>query len=174
MLEWNETQDKLRLERKAKTNLRGRGRGATFPKPPFAPEQIQADARQPLDAVKLQDRRRLESRNLTGGLRGEGAVEGEGELASGARGERVGGASKGEKKAGQVTNDVAFVLRKLYTGGGLDVQQQGWKSLPMDLFNTLTLQLGTLSKVTFVLRARLGAWEHRAGGRARKERLSLS
>lgn len=43
--------------------------------------------------------------------------------------------------------DMAFVLRNLYTGGGLDAQQQGWDSLPNALFNTLTMQLGTMSKV---------------------------
>ncbi|CAM9250870.1 unnamed protein product [Scytosiphon promiscuus] len=45
------------------------------------------------------------------------------------------------------SNDVAFVLRKLYTGGGLDAQQQAWQCMPTNLFNTLTLQLGTLSKI---------------------------
>lgn len=56
----------------------------------------------------------------------------------------------GGQKAGESreTNDVAFVLRKLYTGGGLDAQQQAWQCMPSNLFNTLTLQLGTLSKVS--------------------------
>lgn len=57
------------------------------------------------------------------------------------------GRRKESVAGGRVTNDVAFVLRKLYTGGGLDAQQQGWDRMPTDLFNTLTLQLGTLSKV---------------------------
>lgn len=59
----------------------------------------------------------------------------------GARGKRKGRGSGGD------SNDIAFVLRKLYTGGGLDAQQQGWKCMPTNLFNTLTMQLGTLSKV---------------------------
>lgn len=63
-----------------------------------------------------------------------------------------GGGKDAKGKAEQLTNDVAFVLRKLYTGGGLDAQQQGWKNLPMNLFNTLTLQMGTLSKVCLALR----------------------
>lgn len=45
------------------------------------------------------------------------------------------------------TQDMTFVLRKLYTGGGLDAQQEGWECLPMKLLNTLTMQLGTISKV---------------------------
>ncbi|CAM9406854.1 unnamed protein product [Ectocarpus sp. 6 AP-2014] len=59
----------------------------------------------------------------------------------GARRKRKGGSSAGD------SNDIAFVLRKLYTGGGLDAQQQGWKCMPTNLFNTLTMQLGTLSKI---------------------------
>lgn len=68
------------------------------------------------------------------------------------------GGEKGASATGkvrQVTNDVAFVLRKLYTGGGLDAQQQGWECLPVDLFNTLTLQLGTMSKVGWCSRVAL-------------------
>lgn len=64
----------------------------------------------------------------------------------GARRKRKGGGSAGD------SNDIAFVLRKLYTGGGLDAQQQGWKCMPTNLFNTLTMQLGTLSKVRIELR----------------------
>lgn len=80
----------------------------------------------------------------TGGHRGEGA---------GGAGvaEQVGGeggqGTRGGDSRGRESNDVAFVLRKLYTGGGLDAQQQSWKCMPTNLFNTLTLQLGTLSKV---------------------------
>ncbi|CAM9128605.1 unnamed protein product [Hapterophycus canaliculatus] len=57
--------------------------------------------------------------------------------------------ARGRQKAGKSgeSNDVAFVLRKLYTGGGLDAQQQAWQCMPSNLFNTLTLQLGTLSKI---------------------------
>lgn len=54
------------------------------------------------------------------------------------------------------SNDVAFVLRKLYTGGGLDAQQQAWQCMPSNLFNTLTLQLGTLSKVSLGLSVACG------------------
>lgn len=45
------------------------------------------------------------------------------------------------------TEDIDSVLRNLYTVGWLDAQQQGWNSLPAALFNTLTMQLGTLRKV---------------------------
>lgn len=158
-LEWNETQDQIRLKRKATTPHREHERRAnafTSPKPLYALDQGQVDARQNLDASKLKDRHKLESRNLTGGLGGDISVEEGGEQARGA-GEHFGGASKKGEKAGHITNDVAFVLRKLYTGGGLDAQQKGWKSLPMDLFNTLTLQLGTMSKVRLVC-VRVRSW----------------
>lgn len=62
--------------------------------------------------------------------------------------EGAGGTRKGGNRARE-SNDVVFVLRKLYTGGGLDAQQQSWDCMPTNLFNTLTLQLGTLSKVSF-------------------------
>ncbi|CAM9458599.1 unnamed protein product [Pylaiella littoralis] len=75
-----------------------------------------------------------------GGHQREGAGGGGQEGRVGARGVRKGG-------AGQDSTDVAFVLRKLYTGGGLDAQQQSWKCMPSNLFNTLTLQMGTLSKI---------------------------
>lgn len=48
---------------------------------------------------------------------------------------------------GAAATDVCFLLRNLYMGGDLDVQQQGYKNLPMGLINTLTLQLGTMRKV---------------------------
>lgn len=74
-----------------------------------------------------------------------GGAEGAGgaglEDRGGAGGTRAGGGG------GRESADVAFVMRKLYTGGGLDAQQQSWKCMPANLFNTLTLQLGTLSKV---------------------------
>lgn len=79
------------------------------------------------------------------GVGGEHAAQ-EGAQAQEGEGEAE-GRGKGDVKAGHANKDVAFVLRKLYTGGGLDAQQQGWKALPVDLFNTLTLQLGTMSKV---------------------------
>ena len=50
-------------------------------------------------------------------------------------------------KVSQVASNFCFLLRNLYTGGGLDAQQQGWESLPMNLINTLTLQLGAVTKV---------------------------
>lgn len=65
------------------------------------------------------------------------------------RGDRAAGAAS-QANAGKVANDVCFVLRKLYTEGGLDAQQQGWKSLPADIFNTLTLQMGTMTRVRAV------------------------
>ncbi|CAN0104907.1 unnamed protein product, partial [Laminaria digitata] len=86
---------------------------------------------------------RIEERGRDRGGGGGGAKAGQGGEEGG--GEKAG--RKGSGVGGRVTNDVAFVLRKLYTGGGLDAQQQGWDRMPTDLFNTLTLQLGTLSKV---------------------------
>eukprot|EP00752_Nemacystus_decipiens_P011950 g10596.t1 len=75
-----------------------------------------------------------------------------GARAEGARGEEqetgeVASAKLAGNGRGEESTDVAFVLRKLYTGGGLDAQQQSWKCMPTNLFNTLTLQLGTLSKI---------------------------
>lgn len=90
--------------------------------------------------------------------RAEANDEGVG-LCSGSRGNGEGGqgecvrvsASKKapgcEEETVHDTKSAAFVLRKLYTGGGLDAQQEGWESLPVELFNTLTMQLGTISKV---------------------------
>lgn len=75
----------------------------------------------------------------------EAGVGGDAKDREGAGRKRKGGGSAGD------SNDIAFVLRKLYTGGGLDAQQQGWKCMPTNLFNTLTMQLGTLSKVRIEL-----------------------
>lgn len=71
---------------------------------------------------------------------------GEEDAAAGATGCTSGDATV-EGVAGRDAKDVAFVLRKLYTGGALDAQQEGWNSLPMELFNTLTMQVGTINKV---------------------------
>lgn len=102
-----------------------------------------------------------ESSQHAGGQESEQAInhhEGIGdlceEMAGGAGGDELegSGGAPGQRGGGsgvRDSNDVAFVLRKLYTGGGLDAQQQGWKCMPTNLFNTLTLQLGTLSKVGF-------------------------
>ena len=102
-----------------------------------------------------------ENSNHAGGQgpeKGQRHLDGKGD----SRGERAEGVAGEEHEGGEATrakrtgddgehesNDVAFVLRKLYTGGGLDAQQQSWKCMPTNLFNTLTLQLGTLSKVGF-------------------------
>lgn len=71
---------------------------------------------------------------------------GEEDAAAGTTGSESGEATVA-RGAGRDAKDVAFVLRKLYTGGALDAQQEGWDSLPMELFNTLTMQVGTINKV---------------------------
>lgn len=65
-------------------------------------------------------------------------------------GDEKGVSSSIEGKPGAAATDVCFLLRNLYMGGDLDVQQQGCKTLPMGLMNTLTLQLGTMRKVEYL------------------------
>lgn len=112
--------------------------------PPAKPRDAQGEIPQHAEGQDSEKEQKHHQGN--GGLRGEKAEGAGGEDQEGSDGARE---TRAGDSRGQESNDVAFVLRKLYTGGGLDAQQQGWKCMPTNLFNTLTLQLGTLSKVVF-------------------------
>ena len=121
---------------------------ATSRSPPRLQHDATRDGTEQAAGTEISKGRHHHERMLESVERGTGNQSEEGATVQRLEGGRKGaGATRKGNTTAQESNDVVFVLRKLYTGGGLDAQQQSWDCMPTNLFNTLTLQLGTLSKV---------------------------
>lgn len=151
-----------------RTSAHGSGKGGRIPPSPL-PDSIiggrprpSAQSNSPpiekasgtnLDEGKTHDVSTRDCSYDSNGGEGGGISVGHGKgVSSSLEGEPAAALGEGSLKGKglRMATDVCFLLRNLYMGGELDVQQQGCKSLPMDLMNTLTLQLGTMRKVVYL------------------------